>query len=163
MDLYFAFDIIKEQKNLIDKKVGFFGHSKGGYAAICVYQEIPGIDFMILAATPVTEIDGRFLYYKSKLKGENYRKKVNFQSILKKIRIPILFITGNQDTIIDNTKSISELKKLNNRNISIKVLDDLNHFLKKGEIDWKDPQNRNSIYKINEVALNEVVNWTLKI
>lgn len=159
MDLYFAITTIQKVKNLASKKIGILGHSKGGYAAICNYQEKLNIDFLILMATPLLESNGKFLNYKSKIKRKNVKQKIGFKFILQNINIPVLFISGDNDSIIDNEQSIVMLKELDNKNITIKTMNELDHYLKRGNDDWLMTKDYSSLYVMDDKALKEIINW----
>lgn len=81
--------------------------------------------------------------------------KQNHELAYKNINIPVLFINGSIDKYVDSKSEIKLLKSFNNPNIKIKLMNGLTHYL--------TTKNIKSIYQMDKNALNEIINWTLKI
>jgi len=162
-DLYFAFKNIRKIDTLMNKKIGILGHSKGGYAAVCSYQNNLDINFLVLMGAPI-EQNGKFLNSTFKLKNtSNSLREKNFKLLFQNIEIPVLYIVGNQDNIINHQNGITLLKKITNNNITIKIMNGLDHFLTKNNDDWLKNNAFDSLYKIDNEALITILNWIKKI
>ena len=139
------------------KKVGILGHSKGAYAATIVnYDKTLNIDFLILIGSP-TEWKGEWRKHKFK----ETRETISEEIIYKNIIIPTLFIGGKNDTTSNMLSSFDLLTKLNNKAIDIKILDDLDHFLRIGNDEWKQTKDYSTLYEINRNASELIVNWII--
>lgn len=154
-DLCIVLKGLNEVDALSDKTIGLLGHSNGGYASVNVYSKGLQVDFIILMSTPI-EKNGKFLNHKLKTKNG----KISFKEVYKSLNIPVLFITGTNDSVVDHVNTIKLLKELNNPNIEIKLLEGLNHFLRKGYDDFYETKDYKHIYEINEEALRLIINWT---
>ena len=153
-DLYYAFKNLRQIDSLSKKNIGILGHSNGGYAGMYVYQKGFKIDFLILMSTPI-EYKGKFLNNKFK----NKSGKVSLENAYRSLKIPVLFITGNNDSIVNSVKTNKLLKELNKPNIEIQILNNLNHYLKVGTDDWLESEDTNAIYEIDENAMEIIINW----
>lgn len=156
-DLRSAFKNIRQIDSLSKKKVGILGHSKGAYAATIVnYDKTLNIDFLILIGSP-TEWKGEWRKHKFK----ETRETISEEIIYKNIIIPTLFIGGKNDTTSNMLSSFDLLTKLNNKAIDIKILDDLDHFLRIGNDEWKQTKDYSTLYEINRNASELIVNWII--
>ena len=85
--------------------------------------------------------------------------KQNHEETYKNCTVPILYIVGSKDKIVSSIGETKALKRLNNVNIEIKVIDNVNHWLS----DKIDPTKmEKSLYQMNDTAIDEIINWTLK-
>jgi alpha-beta hydrolase superfamily lysophospholipase len=160
-DLYYALDHIQNIDSLSNKQIGALGHSLGGIATIDAYQNGLKIDFLILMSTPIEKF-GKFNkpQYSSK---NNSKVKLSTQLLFQNLQIPMLFIAGTNDSFFDSKKTATLINALNNKNIEVKILNGLNHFLRAGYDDWKKTNEYSNLYEIDHQALTEIVNWTSKI
>ncbi|WP_055448667.1 alpha/beta hydrolase [Lacinutrix mariniflava] len=154
-DLYYAFRKLRQVDSLSNKTIGILGHSNGGYASVNALQKGLKIDFLILMSTPI-EKKGEFLNHKFKTK----KGKTTFKEVYESLKIPVLFITGTNDTVVNSVNTYKLLKELNNPKIEIQILEGLNHFLRIGIDNFYKTKDYNSLYEIDENALNIIIKWT---
>lgn len=81
--------------------------------------------------------------------------KKNFIPVYEKLTIPTVYLIGNNDIFIDPIANTTLLKKINNKNIDIKVFESLNHYLTSS----KNLELNTSLYEIDEVAKTYVLDW----
>lgn len=160
-DLYYAFQNLRLNETLVQKKIGILGHSLGGYAALNACANELSIDFLILMSTPVEKF-GNFKKNKFEVKNQN-KIKVSSEYVLNNIKVPLLFIAGSEDSLFNVKSTIKLLNNLNNKNIQTKIMDGMNHYLKIGNDDWQEKRQFNSLYEINSEALKEIINWATNI
>lgn len=155
-DLYNAFKRIRKLDTLANKKIGILGHSMGAYAAtINNYENELDIDFLVLLGSPI-EWKGKWVKeHKSKETG----KKISCEIIYKNINIPTLFIGGINDTTSSMPTASKLLSELANKNVEVKFLKDLDHYLRIGNDEWKQTKDYNGLYEIDENALELITNW----
>lgn len=154
-DLRNAFNKIKSIDFLDKKSIGILGHSAGAYAASIVnYDKTTNVDFLILIGCPI-EWKGEWRSHKFK----KTKEKISEELIYKKLTTPTLFIGGENDTTSDMTSASKLLKKLNNKNIDVKILSKLDHYLKIGNDDWKQTKDLSTIYEMTPDALELIINW----
>lgn len=160
-DLYYALDNIQKIDSLSNKKIGALGHSLGGIATIDAYQNRLKIDFLILMATPIEKF-GKFNkpQYSSR---NNPEIKVSTKTLFQNLQIPMLFIAGTNDSFFNSTETAALIHDLNNKNIEVKIINGLNHFLRAGSDDWKKTKEYHNLYEIDPQALNEIISWIVKI
>ncbi|MCI9846543.1 alpha/beta hydrolase [Flavobacterium pectinovorum] len=160
-DLYYALDNIKKTDTLAKKQIGVLGHSLGGIATIDVYQKSLNMDFIVLMSTPVEKY-GRFNHLQF-LSKSNPKIKTSAKTVFENLNIPLLFISGTNDSFFDSEKTISLLTEINNKNISTEILQGQNHFLRKGTDNWKKTKEYNNLYQIDNQTLDRIVSWIKKI
>jgi len=83
--------------------------------------------------------------------------KQDHEETYKIIEIPVLYIIGANDKFVNPMSETELLKSFNNKNIDIVILEELNHYLTE-----RNPKGRTSLYQMDKVALEEIMNWTLK-
>lgn len=81
--------------------------------------------------------------------------KKNFMPVYEKLKIPTLYIIGDNDEFVDPVANITLLKKINNKNIDIKVFESLNHYLTSAE----NLEQSFSKYEIEGVVKNHLLDW----
>ncbi|CAM4085364.1 MULTISPECIES: alpha/beta fold hydrolase [Flavobacterium] len=81
----------------------------------------------------------------------------DLENVLERIAIPVLYLTGTKDKIINHQKEIDLLRKLNNQNIEVHIFEGLNHWLTD-----KNAKVGDSLYDMDESVLNKITNWLLK-
>ncbi|MBC5835095.1 alpha/beta hydrolase [Flavobacterium sp. F372] len=81
--------------------------------------------------------------------------KKNFIPVYENIAIPTIYLIGDNDIFVDPVANTSILKKINNKNIDIKVFESLNHYLTSS----KNLELNTSLYEIDEVAKTYVLDW----
>lgn len=160
-DLYYALNNLQKIDSLSNKKIGALGHSLGGIATIDAYQNGLKIDFLILMATPIEKF-GKFNkpQYSSR---SNPEIKVSTKMLFQNLQIPMLFIAGTNDSFFNSTETATLIHALNNKNIEVKIINGLNHFLRAGSDDWKKTKEYHNLYEIDPQALNEITSWIAKI
>lgn len=160
-DLYYAFENIRKIDTLSKKKFGIIGHSLGGIATIDAYQQELNIDFFILMSTPIEKYSN-FKRKQFKLKN-NKNIKISSEDLFQQSNIPILFISGTNDSFFNSVKTSNLFLTLNKKNIQVKTMNGLNHFLRTGNDDWLKTREYNSLYEIDKTALNEIINWVKQL
>jgi alpha/beta superfamily hydrolase len=160
-DLYYAFENIRKIDTLSKKKIGIIGHSLGGIATIDAYQQELNIDFFILMSTPIEKYSN-FKRKQFKLKN-NKNIKISSEDLFQQSNIPILFISGTNDSFFNSVKTSNLFLTLNKKNIQVKTMNGLNHFLRTGNDDWLKTREYNSLYEIDKTALNEIINWVKQL
>lgn len=83
--------------------------------------------------------------------------KQNHEETYRNTKVPILYIVGENDKFINPISETQLLESFNNTNIDIKIMEELNHWLTE-----KNAKAGTSLYMMDENALNEIINWTLK-
>lgn len=160
-DLYYAFQNLRLNDTLKQKEIGILGHSLGGYATLNACANELNIDFLILMSTPVEKFGG---FKKNKFEVKNKAKtKISAEYVLQNIKVPLLFIAGSEDSLFNVEHTTKLLQNLGNKNIQIKIMKGLNHYLKVGDDDWQKKRQFNSLYEINVDALKTIVNWSITI
>lgn len=160
-DLYYALDNIQKTDSLSNKKIGTLGHSLGGIATIDAYQNALKIDFMILMATPIEKFEK---FNKPQYTPRsNPEIKVSTKMLFQNLQIPMLFIAGTNDSFFNSKETAALIPDLNNKNIEVKIINGLNHFLRAGSDDWKKTKEYDNLYEIDSQARTEIINWTSKI
>ncbi|MCD0469213.1 alpha/beta hydrolase [Flavobacterium sp. JAS] len=156
-DLYYALNNIQKIDSLSKKHIGVLGHSLGGIATIDAYQEGLKMDFLILMSTPIEKFH-KFNQpqYSS---NANPKIKVSTKELFQNLQIPMLFIAGTNDSFFECKKTAGLLNDLNNKNIEVKTLNGLNHFLRTGTDSWKKTKEYNTLYQIDDNALDDIINW----
>lgn len=83
--------------------------------------------------------------------------KQNHEKTYKNINIPVLYIIGGNDKFVNPISETKKLKSFNNKNIQIKIMNGLNHWLTE-----KNAKAGTSLYQMDKSALTEIINWTLE-
>jgi pimeloyl-ACP methyl ester carboxylesterase len=156
MDLYYAFKKLREIDSISKMSFGIIGHSMGGYYAINAYLKKSELNFLILISSPIARDKNRKF-------EDNNKNKFGVVTILKNIEIPTLYIAGTQDGLFDAKKTITILNEIENKNMQIKLMEGLNHFLKLGKDDWRKTGDYRLLYEIDKDALFEIINFINKI
>ncbi len=73
---------------------------------------------------------------------------------------PILFIIGSEDRIVSSINETTVLQKLNNPMVEIKIIGQVNHWLSNK---IRPTKMDRSLYEMNEKAMEEIINWLVKI
>ena len=154
-DLYYAFENIRKIDTLSQKKIGIIGHSLGGIATVNVYQRKLNIDFFVLMSTPIE----KYSNFKHKQYKAKNKSKISSEELFQQSNIPILFISGTNDSFFNSVKTSNLFLTLNKKNIEVKTINGLNHFLRNGNDDWRKTEEYDSLYEIDKTALNEIINW----
>lgn len=81
--------------------------------------------------------------------------KKNFIPVYEKLTIPTVYLIGNNDIFVNPIANTTLLKKINNKNIDIKVFESLNHYLTSS----KNLELNTSLYEIDEVVKTYVLDW----
>ena len=83
--------------------------------------------------------------------------KQDYEAVYKQLQIPTIYIIGSRDQFVNPKTEISLLKKYNNPLITVKVMNNLNHYLTSGSL------QPNVIYNIDKKATDTIINWVQKI
>ncbi|MCF8714124.1 alpha/beta hydrolase [Joostella atrarenae] len=83
----------------------------------------------------------------------------DYESTYKNAKIPILYIIGAEDNFVDPKANSELLASFNNPHIKVEVLKNLNHYLTEEKIDHSALEMSSSYYKIDDVALNEIIQF----
>lgn len=83
--------------------------------------------------------------------------KHDYEDAYKQLQIPTIYLIGNRDKYVDPISEVNRLKKINNPLITIKVMNNLNHYLTSGALD------ADVLYNIDESATETIMNWIEKI
>ena len=97
----------------------------------------------------------QFKYYVSSPNTISILKK-NFEETYKNIDIPLLYIIGANDQLINPKRSIKILNSYNNPRITATSIDGLNHFLNKKKL---SDIKASDIYNIEKKASDFIINW----
>lgn len=81
--------------------------------------------------------------------------KKNFIPVYENITIPTMYLIGGNDTFVDPIANLTVLKKINNKNIEIKVFESLNHYLTSS----KNLELNTSVYEIDDAAKKHILDW----
>jgi len=81
--------------------------------------------------------------------------RIDNSKTLKKIDLPVLVIIGEEDILVDPIQSKIKLDKIQNSNITFKVLKELNHFMTKKGTNHKT----NDIYNVDNSFKNYLIGW----
>lgn len=83
--------------------------------------------------------------------------KHDYEDAYKQLQIPTIYLIGTQDKYVDPTSEVNRLKKINNPQITVKLMSNLNHYL------TSEVLNANVLYNIDKSATKEIMNWIQKI
>lgn len=83
----------------------------------------------------------------------------NHEETYKSCKAPILYIIGSEDKIVSSINETRVLEEMNNKNIDIVIVDNVNHWLSNK---ISPTVMETSLYRMNKMAMNEIINWTLK-
>ena len=89
--------------------------------------------------------------------------KTTFKEVYKSLKVPVLFITGTNNSVVNSEDTFKLLKELNNPKIEIQILEGLNHYLRIGVDDFFETKDYSPLYEIDENALNIIIEWTKNI
>lgn len=81
--------------------------------------------------------------------------KKNFIPVYENLTIPTIYIIGDNDIFVDPVANTTLLKKINNKNIEIKVFESLNHYLTNS----KNLEHNSSKYEMDEVVKTYLLDW----
>lgn len=81
--------------------------------------------------------------------------KKNFIPVYENITIPTMYLIGGNDTFVDPIANLTALKKINNKNIEIKVFESLNHYLTSS----KNLEHNTSVYEMDDAAKKHILDW----
>jgi alpha/beta superfamily hydrolase len=83
--------------------------------------------------------------------------KHNYEEVYKQLQIPTIYIIGSKDQYVNPISEVKRLKKFNNPLITVKVMNNLNHYLTSGTL------NADVLYNIDKSATETIMNWMQKI
>jgi len=83
--------------------------------------------------------------------------KQDYETVYKQLQIPTIYLIGTKDQFVNPLSEVDLLKKYNNPFITVKVMDNLNHYLTAGAL------KPNAIYSIDKKATETIINWVQKI
>jgi hypothetical protein len=112
-------------------------------------------------STPIEKFSSfEYNQYRSK---NNKKIKMSNKDVFQQSNIPILIISGTNDSFFNSIKTSNLFLTLNKKNIQTKNMVGLNHFLRPGNDDWRKTKEYKSLYEIDKTALNEIINWINQI
>lgn len=82
--------------------------------------------------------------------------KHDYVNNYKSLTIPTMYVIGSKDKFINPIEETKRLEKINNPNITITVIDNLNHYLTKGGL------NDDILYDIDVKATDSIIDWIQK-
>ena len=85
--------------------------------------------------------------------------KQNHEETYRTSKIPILYIIGSQDKLVNSEDEIKTLESINNPNITISLITGADHYL--NDIVDSSKESK-SPYRMTTNALNEIITWTLE-
>lgn len=94
----------------------------------------------------------RFFY--CNFNSQKHIVKKDFETLYAQSKIPMLYIIGSDDKFVDPISEINKLQSFQNNKIKIVVLEGLNHYLTKGQLD-------KPTYEIENIAKDEMINWVV--
>jgi len=83
--------------------------------------------------------------------------KHDYEDAYKQLQIPTMYVIGSKDQYVNPQVEVSRLQKIKNPHITIKVMDNLNHYLTQGAL------NADVLYNIDSSATKAIMNWIEKI
>lgn len=85
--------------------------------------------------------------------------KIDNTEVYKNLYCPTLVIIGEEDLLVDPHYSELKLREINNKNITFKKIESLNHFMTKAGTD----ETTNEIYNVDATFKDFLINWIKKI
>jgi alpha/beta superfamily hydrolase len=83
--------------------------------------------------------------------------KHDYEDAYKQLQIPTMYVIGSKDQYVNPQVEVSRLQKIKNPHITIKVMNNLNHYLTQGAL------NPKVLYNIDSSAAKAIMNWIEKI
>ncbi len=83
--------------------------------------------------------------------------KHDYEDAYKQLQIPTIYLIGSRDKYVNPISEVNRLKKFNNPLITVKVMNNLNHYLTSGTL------HPDAIYNIDKSATETIMNWIQKI
>ncbi|MBJ7880622.1 alpha/beta hydrolase [Gelidibacter salicanalis] len=87
--------------------------------------------------------------------------KTDTEFYYKNIKIPVLYIIGNKDEIIDAKYVVMKLEEFDNRFITVEVLENMDPYLTLNNGEWSK-SNKSEIREIDNIAMDKIINWINK-
>ena len=82
--------------------------------------------------------------------------KHDYEEAYKLLQIPTIYLIGSRDKYVNPISEVNRLQQIKNPQITIKVMNDLNHYLTKGTLE-------SNLYEIDDSATKTIMNWIEKI
>lgn len=102
----------------------------------------------------------RFTYWGFPTKKDILRQ--NYEETYKSIDIPTLYIIGSNDKFVSAINNVYLLNSFNNPKIETRIFEGLNHYLRNEEIIISETKLTKEIYELNNIALSEIIKWTIE-
>ena len=83
--------------------------------------------------------------------------KHDYEEAYKQLQIPTIYLIGSRDKYVDPISEVNRLEKIKNPLITVKVMNNLNHYLTSGTL------KSNVLYNIDKSATDTIMNWIEKI
>ena len=80
----------------------------------------------------------------------------DYEEAYKLLQIPTIYLIGSRDQYVNPISEVNRLKKIKNPQITIKVMNNLNHYLTSGSL-------MSNLYDIDKSATETIMNWIEKI
>lgn len=84
----------------------------------------------------------------------NFLKK-DYEPIYEGIEIPVLYIIGELDDIVESSSNIKFLTEISNDNIDVEVVEGMNHMLNENIYSHVGQH----IYHINDYSIEKIIDW----
>ena len=102
----------------------------------------------------------RFTYWSFPTKTDFIKQ--NYEETYKNINIPTLYIIGSNDKFVSAKNNVDLLNSFNNSKIKTRIFEGLNHYLRNEEIIISETKLTKDIYDLNNIALSEIIKWTIE-
>tara|TARA_R110002073_G_scaffold14554_1_gene59231 strand:+ start:606 stop:1607 length:1002 start_codon:yes stop_codon:yes gene_type:complete len=83
--------------------------------------------------------------------------KHDYEDAYKQLQIPTIYLIGSRDKYVDPISEVNRLEKIKNPLITVKVMNNLNHYLTSGIL------TSDVLYNIDKSATETIMNWIEKI
>jgi len=83
--------------------------------------------------------------------------KHDYEDAYKQLQIPTIYLIGSRDKYVDPISEVNRLEKIKNPLITVKVMNNLNHYLTSGAL------KSDVLYNIDKSATDTIMNWIERI
>lgn len=83
--------------------------------------------------------------------------KQDYEKAYELLQIPTMYVIGSQDKYVNPQQEAKHLLQLHNPQITVKVMNHLNHYLTRGVL------NTHDLYNMDKSATQAIINWIEKI
>lgn len=143
---YFLYDTLEEKEKICSDLVDFYKANKNDKKFLKIFRK----ELKRLGYTQ-KRIGTRFPFLIAPVEKELALKESS--NFLNNIKIPLFYMIGTEDVLVDPKENTRLLKRIDNPIISIIVLEGENHFFSDEE---------GAPYEIHELPKQKIVNWIVK-